>query len=275
MPSSPSIESLELRRADIANQISALGDLRSGSITTTFGRCGKPNCHGHQSENAGHGPNLRLTDQADGKTVTVSLPDPIAVRKAEREIAEFRQLQNLHKQFVEVNARICQLRPAETEATEAMETQEKNGGRDPSRNRPRNRPLDAGRFPRSPPDRPARPSSRGDGDALGHARHAPCRSSGDIPIAAVRSSAHHPTDTGRSLRPPRPLPGVTRQDDSHGCRFVRSISPLFPMPALPPRSVSHRHPVGCQGHRNFGQGKVEMSPLGQAGEKRMLVCACR
>ena len=42
MPSSPSIESLELRRADIANQISALGDLRSGSITTTFGRCGKP-----------------------------------------------------------------------------------------------------------------------------------------------------------------------------------------------------------------------------------------
>ena len=105
MPSSPSIESLELRRADIANQISALGDLRSGSITTTFGRCGKPNCHGHQSENAGHGPNLRLTDQADGKTVTVSLPDPIAVRKAEREIAEFRQLQNLHKQFVEVNAR--------------------------------------------------------------------------------------------------------------------------------------------------------------------------
>ena len=79
------------------------------------------NCHGHQSENAGHGPNLRLTDQADGKTVTVSLPDPIAVRKAEREIAEFRQLQNLHKQFVEVNARICQLRPAETEATEAME----------------------------------------------------------------------------------------------------------------------------------------------------------
>ena len=185
MPSSPSIESLALRRADIANQISALGDLRSGSITTTFGRCGKPNCHGHQSENAGHGPNLRLTDQADGKTVTVSLPDPIAVRKADREIAEFRQLQNLHKQFVEVNARICQLRPAETEATEAMETQEKNGGRDPSRNRP----LDAGRFPRSPPDRPARPSSRGDGDALGHARHAPCRSSGDIPIAAVRSSA--------------------------------------------------------------------------------------
>lgn len=122
MLNSQSIESLEQRRADIANQISALSDLRSGSITTTSGRCGKPNCHCHQSENAGHGPNLRLTYKAAGKTVTVSLPDPIAVRKAEREIAEFRRLQNLHKEFVEVNARICQLRPAETQA---METQEK------------------------------------------------------------------------------------------------------------------------------------------------------
>jgi hypothetical protein len=38
------------------------------------------------------------------------------VLKAEREIAEFRRLQSLHKEFVEVNAQVCQLRPPEPDA---------------------------------------------------------------------------------------------------------------------------------------------------------------
>lgn len=108
-----SLESLEQQRTNIANQIAALGDLRSGSISSTTGRCGKPNCHCHQPKDPGHGPNLRLTYKVDGKTVTQSLPDRPAVRKVEREIAEFRKLQDLHKDFVDVNAQICQLRPSE------------------------------------------------------------------------------------------------------------------------------------------------------------------
>ena len=116
MPSPKSLESLEQQRADIAKQIAALGDLRGGSITSTTGRCGKPNCHCHQPKDPGHGPNLRLTYKIDGKTVTESLPDRAAVVKAEREIAEFRRLQSLHKEFVEVNAQVCQLRPPEPDA---------------------------------------------------------------------------------------------------------------------------------------------------------------
>jgi len=106
-----SLESLEQQRANIANRFAALGNLRCGSITSTSGRCGKPNCHCHQPKDPRHGPNLRLTYKVDGKTVTESLPDQAATRKAEREIAEFRKLQSLHKEFVEVNAQICQMRP--------------------------------------------------------------------------------------------------------------------------------------------------------------------
>lgn len=113
MTVSKSLESLEQQRGDIVSQIAALGDLRCGSITSTTGRCGKPNCHCHQPQHPGHGPNLRLTYKLDGKTVTETLPDQLATRKAEREIAEFRKLQSLHKEFVEVNARICQMRPSE------------------------------------------------------------------------------------------------------------------------------------------------------------------
>ena len=108
-----SLEALEQQRATIANQIAALGDLRCGSITSTTGRCGKPNCHCHQPKDPGHGPNLRLTYKVDGKSVSESLPDHAAARKAANEIAEFRKLQGLHKEFVEVNTQICQARPAE------------------------------------------------------------------------------------------------------------------------------------------------------------------
>src|SRR5882672_3216244 len=103
MTTPKSLEALEDRRTHITNQIAALGDLRCGSITSTTGRCGKPNCHCHQPKDPGHGPNFRLTYKVNGKTVTESLPDQTATRKAQREIAEFRKLQVLHKEFVEVN----------------------------------------------------------------------------------------------------------------------------------------------------------------------------
>ena len=56
-----------------------------------------------------------------GKSITESLPGPLTMRKAEREIAEFRNLQDLHREFVEVNAQICQLRPTEPDDVSAQE----------------------------------------------------------------------------------------------------------------------------------------------------------
>jgi hypothetical protein len=116
-----SLADLERRRAAIAQQISQLGDLRPGSVTATSGRCGKPSCHCHRPGQPAHGPNLRLTFKSDGKTVSESLPDSAAARKAEREIAEFRNFQRLSHEFVEVNADVCRLRPVEAEVPDAQE----------------------------------------------------------------------------------------------------------------------------------------------------------
>ena len=133
MPATTSLDSLQQRRTQIADKIAALGDLRPGSVTPTSGRCGKPTCHCHRPNDPGHGPNPRLTYKVAGKTLTQSLPNPAAVRKAEREIAEFRNLQVLHKEFVEVNAEICQLRPAEPDEQPAQEKKlSKQSSRKPS-----------------------------------------------------------------------------------------------------------------------------------------------
>jgi hypothetical protein len=109
------VHNLESRRAELAKQFARLGDLRSGSISNTSGRCGKPNCHCHQPGQPVHGPNPRLTYKVAGKTVSESLPTPAAQKKAEREIAEFRHFEQLIREFLDVNAKLCQARGVETQ----------------------------------------------------------------------------------------------------------------------------------------------------------------
>jgi hypothetical protein len=106
-----SLPQLERRRGDLLAQISQLADFRPGSITSTQGRCGNPNCHCHKPDEPGHGPNLRLTYKVEGKTVTESFATPAAQRKAQREVAAFARYRELSRAFVEVNAQICRARP--------------------------------------------------------------------------------------------------------------------------------------------------------------------
>lgn len=106
-----SLPALEAQRLALLLQISRLGDFRPGSITPTRGRCGNPNCHCHQPNDPGHGPNDRLTFKRKGKTVTETFPTALAQRKAQREIEEFRRFQQLTRALLEVNEKICRLRP--------------------------------------------------------------------------------------------------------------------------------------------------------------------
>jgi hypothetical protein len=110
---SKSIADLEVERARLIAEMAALQDLRPGSVTGIVRRCGKPTCHCAKLGDPGHGPTLRLTYKAEGKTISEALPSPAAIRKAEREISEFRKYQQISRDFVTVNEKICRLRPVE------------------------------------------------------------------------------------------------------------------------------------------------------------------
>ena len=110
---SDSLQNLESRRAEILKQFAQLGDLRSGSVSKTSGRCGKPNCRCHRPGQPAHGPNLRVTFKVQSKTVSESLPTPAAQKKVAREIAEFRRFEQLVREFIDVNAQICRVRPSD------------------------------------------------------------------------------------------------------------------------------------------------------------------
>jgi hypothetical protein len=116
-----SLPQLENKRTQVVQEIAGLGDFRRGSITSITGRCGKANCRCHQPGQPGHGPNFRLTRKVRGKTVSETFSSPAALRKANREVAEFHKFQALSETLVEVNEKICQLRPVEEEGASEQE----------------------------------------------------------------------------------------------------------------------------------------------------------
>ena len=120
---------LEQQRSGILSHILELGDFRSGSITPIQGRCGKPNCHCHQPGQPGHGPNFRLTRKVNGKTVSESFSSAAELRKAEREVEAFHRFRQLSQELLEVNEKICRLRPVQETLTPQEKKRPKRSGR--------------------------------------------------------------------------------------------------------------------------------------------------
>lgn len=117
-------------RSTLLRRVSELGDFQPGSISSPTRKCGKPSCHCAKPADPGHGPHFQLTQKVDGKTVTQNLSSPAAVRKAESEVAEYRRFQGLADNLVDVNRKICRLRPVEqTERTAQEKKRRKSSSR--------------------------------------------------------------------------------------------------------------------------------------------------
>ena len=120
---------LAKQRGVLLKRIGSVGDFRRGSITTTSGKCGKPTCHCAKPGSAGHGPNYRLTRKVQGKTVTETFASPAALRKAQREVAEFHQFQDLCEQVIVVSEQLCAVRPVEDLLSKLEKKRRKRSGR--------------------------------------------------------------------------------------------------------------------------------------------------
>ena len=124
------LSSLIEERSNLLRQVVELGDFQPGSISSPTRKCGKPGCHCAQPDDHGHGPHFQLTQKVEGKTVTQNLPSTEAVRKAENEIAEYRRFQALSNELVDVNRKICRLRPIEqTKQTDQEKKQRKSSNK--------------------------------------------------------------------------------------------------------------------------------------------------
>jgi hypothetical protein len=123
------LSALEAQRAQTQFQISRLGDMRSGSVTSTGGRCGNPGCHCHRPDDPGHGPFYRLTRKVNGKSVTETFSTASALRKAQQEVEEFHHFRQLSHDLLEVNEKICKLRPVEDTLTAQEKKRQKRSNK--------------------------------------------------------------------------------------------------------------------------------------------------
>jgi len=109
-----SLQDLELRRKNLFRQRESLGDFRRGTISVNDRKCGKSNCACARRDHPGHGPQYLWNVSIGGKTQARNLPVGPELEKAEREVERYHAFIPLSQELVEVNDRICQLRPART-----------------------------------------------------------------------------------------------------------------------------------------------------------------
>ena len=132
----PELSELGLRRREIQDQLAGLGDLRPGSLTPRFRKCGKPSCHCAAQGDPGHGPSWSLTWAVEGKTRTRIIPAE-AVEETQAQIAEYRRARALTRELFEVSTQMCDVQLDAIKATQKKTSSRRSSRKSATRSPPR------------------------------------------------------------------------------------------------------------------------------------------
>ena len=105
------LATLEARRQRLYQALATLGDLRRGTISVNYRKCGKPTCGCAQAEHPGHGPQYLWNATIGGKSRARNLRWGPDLEKVGQEVQTYRTFVRLCAELVEVNEHICDLRP--------------------------------------------------------------------------------------------------------------------------------------------------------------------
>jgi hypothetical protein len=106
-----------------------LGDFRRGTMSLNYRKCGKKNCACARKDHPGHGPQYLWNAPIGGKTRARNLPLGPELEKVGKEVQTDQAFVRLTQEWMEINDRICQMRPVhsienETELEELKKTAE-------------------------------------------------------------------------------------------------------------------------------------------------------
>ena len=105
------LETLELERTRLYEQLQALGDFRPGIVSVNFRKCGKHNCACARRGHPGHGPQYLWNTTQGGQSRAQNLHMGAELEKVRKELENHRIFVRLCQQLLQVNEKICQLRP--------------------------------------------------------------------------------------------------------------------------------------------------------------------
>ena len=101
----------ERKREDLVDSLKELGEFRRGTITANYRKCGKPNCACAREGHPGHGPQYLWSATIKGKSYAKNLKLGPEMQKYEEETGRHRRFVELCEEMVQINERICDLRP--------------------------------------------------------------------------------------------------------------------------------------------------------------------
>jgi hypothetical protein len=106
------LERLKQKRNALYQRLQTLGDFRPGTISVNFRKCGKKRCACARPAHPGHGPQFLWNTTSGGRSRAQNLRLGPELEKARRDVENHRVFLQLCRELVEVNEKICRLRPA-------------------------------------------------------------------------------------------------------------------------------------------------------------------
>src|SRR5262245_19027252 len=97
-PMPESLQQLEARRGQSLTQLATPRDMRRGSISQTYRRCGKSACWCAQEGEVGHGPFYAFTTKVEGKTQTLQLREGAELDRLQEQVTAYREFRELCEQ---------------------------------------------------------------------------------------------------------------------------------------------------------------------------------
>ena len=105
------LESLEAKRKFVYQKLGEIGDFRRGIISVNYRKCGKKNCACAKPGHLGHGPQYLWNTTIKGKSYAKNLKLGPELEKYIQETDNYKEFLKLSKELVEVNEKVCELRP--------------------------------------------------------------------------------------------------------------------------------------------------------------------
>ena len=112
------IKGLESKRKELHEQLAGLGDIRRGTISVNYRKCGKKNCACALPGHPGHGPQYLWNTTIKGRSYAKNLKMGAELQKVINETDTYRIFQNLCDEIVQTNEKLCKLRPVHEIADE-------------------------------------------------------------------------------------------------------------------------------------------------------------
>ena len=106
------LESLEAKRMSVCRKLEEIGDFRRGIISVNYRKCGKKNCACAKPGHLGHGPQYLWNTTIKGKSYAKSVRLGPELQKYMQETTKYREFLRLCGELVQLNEKICNLRPA-------------------------------------------------------------------------------------------------------------------------------------------------------------------